>query len=130
MIRFPLNYLSKLHDIREDMLCKKQYYILPSKFSDRTKPEYSDINNGYCREFAYRALGVFGHNSVYHEIEFKGIPHAFVEFNGKYYDAECIDGADYYLELPIFKTLDWQDNVITRKLRRWFDIGIKYIERA
>ena len=69
-------------------------------------PPY-EINNSQCEEFALKIVSkVKGAEDVCTEnfVEFGSLPgHVWILFEGKHYDAECIDGVDNFLELPIFQ---------------------------
>jgi hypothetical protein len=71
-----------------------------------------DINCGDCYEWAER---VFEELKDTHQIEIWEVPygmgdtcHAFLKINGKFYDAEALDGVDDYSNLPIFNKLPVQ----------------------
>lgn len=66
-----------------------------------------EINNSRCEDFALKiASKVKGAVDVCTEnfVEFGSLPgHVWILFERKHYDAECIDGVDNFLELPIFQ---------------------------
>ena len=66
-----------------------------------------NINNGYCEEWAYAVLEALKdtpHQVGFWEtdIDLAYCAHAFVEIDGKFYDAECLDGVADYMQLPLF----------------------------
>ncbi len=69
-----------------------------------------DINCGWCDEFADRvAMLMDGAESLWddalctdEEVAEYGI-HAFVRYEGRYYDSECLDGVDDFRKLPIYR---------------------------
>ena len=69
-----------------------------------------EVNSGLCEEFATdlseRLPGsevVYTENYVDWDSEDYPGGHAWVEFQGKYYDAECLDGVSDWLSLPFFQ---------------------------
>jgi hypothetical protein len=96
-----------LDDIRHAMIDEGAYYILPETKSNI--PTFEDINNGYCRVFAFRSVQALKNidiDAVYHEIEYRTVPHTFIQIGRKYFDADCIDGVFNYRNLPLLKSLD------------------------
>ena len=79
-----------------------------------------EINNGSCEEWANEVAGLLGLD-VYsaeqapnpeHKVEiwetlfgYAYTTHAFVRIDGKFYDAECQEGVDDHMDMPIFKKL-------------------------
>jgi hypothetical protein len=72
-----------------------------------------DINCGYCEEWAaitrqkYFELTGQSVIEILSDIDLIGdfgeVPgHAFIRFEGKYYDAECPEGVDDWRKLPLF----------------------------
>ena len=108
IFKFGLKQESKLLDsdiaklikqISAQMLAEKLYYILPSE--GNVKPNVSHINNGWCVEFTERLLKHIDGEYMWRE-EFD-IPHAFVLYNGCYYDSESPYGVSDWRNLPIWK---------------------------
>lgn len=68
-----------------------------------------EINNGDCDRFADAVCSKVKGTEVRiteFEDEFEGyhwVGHFWVEYKGKHYDAECPDGVDNFLDLPIFQ---------------------------
>ena len=70
------------------------------------KPGY-EINNGECEDFALRVISLLG---GYSEGLTDGTPdfdsvyvgHYWIEYKGRYYDAECLEGVTNWRRLPIF----------------------------
>lgn len=67
-----------------------------------------DINCGECEDFAMRVIELMGgyspvltDMSLNIESEFGG--HVWIEYNNRYYDAECLGGVADYRNLPIFQ---------------------------
>jgi hypothetical protein len=85
--------------ISAQMLAEGLYYILPEE--GNIKPNVSHINNGCCGDFANRLLEHIDGEYIRRE-EF-GIPHAFVLYNGCYYDSESPYGVSDWRDLPIWK---------------------------
>jgi hypothetical protein len=79
---------------------------------DKGETPYS-INNGLCVDWAEEVFSV-AHDSD-HEVElwetlfgFSDTTHAFLRVDGKFYDAEALDGVSDHMNLPIFSGLDRQ----------------------
>jgi hypothetical protein len=71
-----------------------------------TKINPSQINNGFCRAFAFDLVNNLAvHNIIgtYQEVNYKGTPHAFVKIGEKYYDSECVNGVKNWKHFPIFR---------------------------
>lgn len=68
-----------------------------------------DINNGECEDFALEIIRRMGGYSpdltdgAPNDMECKLPGHYWIEYKGKYYDAECPQGVSKWQELPIFK---------------------------
>jgi hypothetical protein len=86
--------------LASDYLKLNRCYILPEE--GNIKPNVSHINNGYCAQFASDIIKLYPSAEYYWE-EYKGIPHAFVKYNNKYYDSESPNGVLSWKDLPIFK---------------------------
>ena len=76
-----------------------------------------EINNGCCEEWALEAqaaLEVTEHKVGIWETVFglADTNHVFLQIDGRFYDAECLDGVDNYMQLPIFAKLDRPQPVI------------------
>ena len=92
---------------------------------NETIPNASHINNGYCRSFAFdlvNALTLNKIDSVYQEVNYKGIPHAFVKIGEKYYDSECATGVKDWKRLPIFSQEGWL--FLLKKVGSWITLVI------
>jgi hypothetical protein len=68
-----------------------------------------DINCGGCEDWANDAFNLLKDT---HKVEIWATPyfyakttHSFIRVDGKFYDAECLDGVDDHTELPIFQKL-------------------------
>lgn len=65
----------------------------------------TDINNGFCEEFAEivakRCGGVIRKRGFDNPTQYPS--HAWVEYEGEHYDAEAPEGVNSPEELPIFK---------------------------
>lgn len=79
------------------------------QFLDQGTTPY-EINNGYCYEWAEGILERL--RATEHQVElwevlfgFGDTTHAFLRINGKFYDAECHEGVEDHMDLPIFKKL-------------------------
>lgn len=94
-----LNVARLIKQISSQMLAERLYYILPSE--GKVTPNVSHINNGCCVEFTERLLKHINGEYMWHE-EFD-IPHAFVFYNGRYYDSESPYGVSDWKNLPIWK---------------------------
>jgi len=76
-----------------------------------------EINNGCCEDWALEAqsaLKVTEHKVAIWETVF-GLAdtiHVFLQIDGKFFDAECLDGVENYMQLPIFAKLDRPQPVI------------------
>lgn len=62
------------------------------------KPE--QINNGSCSAYATKVQSLFP--SVTIETG-PGLGHTWVKYQGRHYDAECLDGVENRNDLPFFK---------------------------
>jgi hypothetical protein len=69
----------------------------------------NDINNGYCKQFANGVKETMGnpedliiHTYGMHTNEHIPYNHAWIEYNGRHYDAERPEGVDEAKQLPIF----------------------------
>lgn len=69
-----------------------------------------EINNGGCEEWADTVLQRLSDSP--HAVEVWATPyffadttHSFVRIDGLFYDAECPEGADDHMDLPIFRRL-------------------------
>lgn len=63
-----------------------------------------EINCGLCEEWAIQAERFSDEIYVYDlgiDSDYGG--HVFVEYHGRYYDAECLEGVEDYRNLPIFQ---------------------------
>jgi hypothetical protein len=98
--------------VRDDILNFMRKYGHPN-------PEPSDINDGFCFFFAehvrYKipeAKNFWASDRTYVPME-----HCIIEYNGRYYDAECIEGVDDWLDLPIYRDIKWKlstDSITSR----------------
>ena len=74
-----------------------------------------DINNGYCKQFAkgVKDVAVDGVRIRTHDFDetYSSFAHAWIEFNGKHYDAECPEGVENPEELPFFKRNDIEPEI-------------------
>ena len=67
------------------------------------------INRGYCEEFASRVIDIMGGYSHVLDIGADDmdvepwVGHYWIEYEGRFFDAECIRGVDFWQDLPIFK---------------------------
>jgi len=76
-----------------------------------------EINNGLCESWAIdvqEALKTTGHRVGIWETVFAlaDTTHVFLQIDGKFYDAECLDGVDSYMQLPIFSKLGPQPVIL------------------
>lgn len=66
-----------------------------------------DINNGYCNVFADYMLFIFSRPDL---LTIRSVKkpawHTFIEYNGRFYDSECLEGVVNYKKLPIFVAAD------------------------
>lgn len=65
------------------------------------------INNGYCTDFAHSVWEKFNRSDEIRTVSDEEMcgeeySHTFIEFQGMYYDAECIEGVEDWTQLPIF----------------------------
>ena len=61
-------------------------------------PTVWHINNGWCAQWARRVRRLIPRAQVIHDEE-----HSFVELDGRYYDAEELDGVDDPQDLPFYR---------------------------
>ncbi len=67
------------------------------------EPTPADINHGRCVEWAELVCSqVPGAAMAEWDDPPSGLLHTFVVLGGRYYDADCLDGADDVTSLPIF----------------------------
>jgi len=66
-----------------------------------------NINNGGCAEWANKVFDML--KDTHHLVEiwatlhdFADTYHVFLRIDGKFYDAECLNGCEDHMELPIF----------------------------
>ena len=80
-----------------------------------------DINNGCCEEWAERVLEILDQekSGIFSDFgRWDTVPgladtnHVFIFVDGKFYDAECLEGVVDYMELPIFKKLNRDQPVV------------------
>ncbi len=69
-----------------------------------------EINNGCCNEWAQEVLDLLAKAPVLVEMwekpfGFADTTHCFLRINGKFYDAEDLEGTDDHMGLPIFAKL-------------------------
>lgn len=89
----------RIDDFRESL---EKALELTLKYSERKS--VSDINNGYCAVFTDYVEFVFTRKELLEICHTSNpINHYFVKYDGKFYDAECLDGVKNYKDLPIFK---------------------------
>jgi len=68
-----------------------------------------NINNGLCEDFTTRVIDQMGGYSnnlsdfAPDDMDCELPAHYCIEYNGKYYDAECSKGVDSWTKLPIFR---------------------------
>lgn len=94
--------------------------VLPQILRDVTnsfKTTPYEINNGLCESWAIdvqAALKTTRHRVGIWETVFAlaDTTHVFLQIDGKFYDAECLDGVDSYMQLPIFSKLRPQPVVL------------------
>lgn len=98
-------FQNKLKEIRDQFLeplepgTPKQFPSTPAH-----------INNGFCADFAtivWEQLERHPDIIFHDDEEMTGgehqYSHTFLEFNDKFYDAECVKGTEDWTELPIFQ---------------------------
>ncbi len=68
----------------------------------RTPSEW-DINNGWCDHWADGAVALLGGGETVwlDDEEGDSLDHAALVFDGKYYDAQCLEGVTDYMDLPL-----------------------------
>lgn len=108
-------FTQQLDRIRQELIKQGYYHKMPEQ--NGQEPNYSHINNGFCGVFSSQIIllyeskvelccsGGIGTEDDKPFVEFsRFLPeHYFIKFNGKYYDAECIEGVKNYLDLPLFE---------------------------
>lgn len=73
--------------------------------NDEFPKNAAEINNGYCADFAtlvWEELDRHPDISILDDSDHQEYSHTFLEFQGMYYDAECIEGIDDWTQLPTF----------------------------
>ncbi len=87
-------------------LVKVQMMIL--KFRVLLGKSGKEINNGYCGMFAAMVIENLGGptDKLYESFSETVSPgHAWITFDGRHYDAECLEGVNNANDLPFFKRL-------------------------
>jgi len=90
--------------IREHAMKEATRHIV-SEF-ERLRTPY-DINNGYCQEWAEYVQAKLEEQGIDVEVEetpedYEASGHFWLKVDGRYYDAECLEGVDDWEKLPIF----------------------------
>jgi len=90
---------------------------------ERMEMPPSEINNGYCSVFASLVVeSLVGVSVLCADYDFGAPPrvggHTWIEYEGKHHDAECIDGVESFLDLPIFRRAISSGGFLLRKLAR------------
>jgi hypothetical protein len=118
-----MNDFSKsLHEIREKMLREGWYFIRPEE-KGKVRPNYSHINDSFCGVFSGYVCEMYGDQveELCEEdvgISKKYTEHWFIKYQGKYYDAECIEGVIDPKDLPLFKfVLKKQNRTLKEKIK-------------
>lgn len=91
-------------ELGNSFLKRQLFYILPEE--GKVKPSVSHINNGYCYQFAFELQSILKEHqidSVYHEKNLRGIPHAFIQVDDLHYDSEVQNGIKNWKDLPVFQ---------------------------
>jgi hypothetical protein len=72
-------------------------------------PTFWDINNGWCEEFAIAVEKIMdeSRNGYYWNWfeDYEHGAHAVIVYDGKYYDAQCIEGVNDWKKLPFYKQI-------------------------
>jgi len=93
--------ISDLLDI-EDIIC-----CLRDKFLEQgLATSYENINEGLCDEFAACVCTFLPGCTMYWNDDFTDefdCSHCFIEYEDRYYDAECPEGVDDWRDLPFFQ---------------------------
>ena len=91
------------------------FYVCGEK---RYDPTTWGINNGYCEEWATRVVDMMDQQVTVDEADDEGVPfdgerpehvkwwtpaHIFVKHEGRFYDAECHEGVDRIVDLPLYR---------------------------
>ncbi len=84
------------------------------RITDSMLPDFKtpyEINNGGCEEWAELVLAELRHSTNMvgrwaTDVDHASCSHIFIEIDGKFYDAECLDGVINYMQLPLFAR--WQ----------------------
>ena len=84
--------------------------ILQSVTDDFEGMHPYQINNGNCDEWGNQALESLDKKGFAAELwetvwDFADTTHIFLRIGGKFYDAECLEGVEDHMSLPIFKKL-------------------------
>jgi hypothetical protein len=84
------------------------YEVTDAFLEDYSLPYH--INDGRCEEWADEVFDKLKNSD--HQVEIWATPfgfadtmHIFLRIDGKFYDVECLVGADDHMDLPIFKNL-------------------------
>lgn len=105
--------LSQIRDSFLEKMKEKGFWLNGKRRHD---PFPWDINNGLCEDFALEVLKHVPKAEMVDIVDFEGtkneekncdllleFSHFWILWNGKHYDAECIDGVKIHRELPFFK---------------------------
>lgn len=90
-----------LEEVTEEILgrMRRTGFTIHDGDEVRFDPVVWDINNGYCETWAKLAAERLGENTY---IEWIDPYHCALFYQGKWYDADCLDGEYYWADLPMF----------------------------
>lgn len=113
-----LVYNDKVKNKALDKIEKRNYKTISSAIKAVTKlylkhfnfKHPREINEGFCEDFANDVAYVFGEEikCIWGD-EIKKIQltlrnsHCLIEYKNRYYDAECPEGVDDFLKLPLYR---------------------------
>lgn len=85
---------------------REGYYADGDVARQRTRvhgePTIREINNGWCAAWARRVRYMIPRAREHSERDADGLVHAWIELDGRFYDAECLDGVDDPDMLPFY----------------------------
>lgn len=97
---------------RTEFIEQKRYQILrTSKRFKQRVPQFSDINNGFCNDFAQR-ISEQVDGAIFRKEQVDGVPHCFVEFENRFYDATAPAGVENWKDLEVFQYATLDDHLL------------------
>ena len=87
------------------------------RFRGGEQPSAWDVNNGLCEDFAALVIARAPDAQEY-PCERYLLAHVCLQWRGRWYDAECVQGAKRLRDLPIFRANQIPEGLRRRRTRR------------